>query len=446
MGVIVPNPTVTEVDGSPVVKNVQEIKFSNGTVTASGRTATIVNDGGGSGVESVSGTTPVSSTGGTTPTISLDDLGITEGKIAASAVTSDKVAASAIVAGKIATNAVETAKINALAVTTAKLAASAVSSAKLADDSVATAKIVDLNVTEGKLAADAVATAKIADSAVTTAKVAATAITQAKIANDAIGAAQIIDDAVTNDAVAANAIKTVNIEDSSVTVAKISATGTPSASTYLTGAGTWAAASGGDNDFDVKLVSVTLDGDTAYSYAAFPIMMMAPYGSSNHATANIDGKIAFFPFIAPKTGDIDKMYGKVTTAAGSACDVYVGVYSNGTGNVPGTRQGYVTIDGTVSGAWSTSTFSDTIAVTAGTQYWLALGKSANVTVKMSGCRAQYAPSVAPQQTIRESYPSQSIVTNNATYSFPASVTADDLEPGFSFSDLMNAPNVGVEIS
>jgi len=41
MGVIVPNPTVTEEDGSPVVKNVKEIKVSDGTLTASGRTATI---------------------------------------------------------------------------------------------------------------------------------------------------------------------------------------------------------------------------------------------------------------------------------------------------------------------------------------------------------------------------------------------------------------------
>lgn len=47
MGVIVPNPTVTEPDGSPVVRNVKEILVSNGTLTGSGRTATIDTTGSG---------------------------------------------------------------------------------------------------------------------------------------------------------------------------------------------------------------------------------------------------------------------------------------------------------------------------------------------------------------------------------------------------------------
>lgn len=55
MGVIVPNPTVTEPDGSPVVKNVKEILVSNGTLTGSGRTATIDTTG--------SGTVPAGSDG-----------------------------------------------------------------------------------------------------------------------------------------------------------------------------------------------------------------------------------------------------------------------------------------------------------------------------------------------------------------------------------------------
>lgn len=41
MGVIVPNPTVTETDGSPTVNNVKELKFSPGSLTVSGRVATV---------------------------------------------------------------------------------------------------------------------------------------------------------------------------------------------------------------------------------------------------------------------------------------------------------------------------------------------------------------------------------------------------------------------
>lgn len=47
MGVIVPNPTITELDGSPAIKNVKTIKVSNGTLTGSGRTATIDTEGSG---------------------------------------------------------------------------------------------------------------------------------------------------------------------------------------------------------------------------------------------------------------------------------------------------------------------------------------------------------------------------------------------------------------
>jgi hypothetical protein len=46
----------------------------------------------GASVRSVSGTAPISSTGGTNPTISLDNLGVTEGKIADGAVTETKLA------------------------------------------------------------------------------------------------------------------------------------------------------------------------------------------------------------------------------------------------------------------------------------------------------------------------------------------------------------------
>ena len=89
MGVIVPNPTVTEVDGSPSITNVKTIKVSNGTLTKSGRTATIETGGSGGGgtVTGVSGTSPISSTGGTTPAISLDAGGVSTDKVADDAIT-----------------------------------------------------------------------------------------------------------------------------------------------------------------------------------------------------------------------------------------------------------------------------------------------------------------------------------------------------------------------
>jgi len=104
-------------------------------------------------------------------TADIDNLQVTEAKIAALAVT----------AAKLAADAVETAKIKDLNVTDAKIAALAVTAAKLAADAVETAKIKDLQVTAAKLATDAVETAKIKDLQVTAAKLAADAVETAKI-------------------------------------------------------------------------------------------------------------------------------------------------------------------------------------------------------------------------------------------------------------------------
>ena len=187
MGVITPNPTITETDGSPTVTNVKTIKVSPGTLSVSGRTATIETGGAGGGgtVTAVTGATPVTSTGGTTPEIGLTNGGITS--------------------TYIADDAVVRAKIGPAAVGTTELGTSAVTAVKISDDAVTTSKIAD----------DAVTTAKMPDDTVTT----------AKIADGAVGTGQLA--------------------DASVTVGKVSATGSPGATTFLSGAGTWATPSGG---------------------------------------------------------------------------------------------------------------------------------------------------------------------------------------------------------
>lgn len=73
--------------------------------------------------------------------------------------------------------AVTTGKIDNLAVTDAKLAADSVITVKILDANVTTPKIADLNVTTGKLADDAVTTPKILDANVTNQKLDDTAVT-----------------------------------------------------------------------------------------------------------------------------------------------------------------------------------------------------------------------------------------------------------------------------
>lgn len=394
MGVVVPNPTVTEVDGSPSITNVKEIKFSNGTVTADGRTATVVNSGGGaSGVTSVSGTSPVSSSGGTTPAISLDDGGISTAKVADLAITNDKIAADAITNAKLADDAVDTANIVTSAVGTNEVAVNAI--------------------TSSRLNTDAVETDKITDSAVTGAKIADTTITPAKLDK--------------------------------------TSGGSPGATTYYRGDGAWATPSGGGSTgvFEVKLIDTALDTDDQ-DYKSWPLMMMPPYGTGNTITAKTQDKVTFWPFIAPVSGNFNRMYWEVSSAA-SAVDakVFLGIYSNGTGNIPTTLAGYATVDTTTAEASSTYVFSSTITLVAGTQYWLAScqnGAGGTYACSFKGCRGSNVPTIAPQSNIKTTYVSQSVTTNSGQTSLAASYDEDDLEPGQNFLEYGCAINIGVEFA
>lgn len=120
-------------------------------------------------------------------------------------------------------NVIATANINDLAITQVKLALLSVGTAQLIDANVTTVKILDANVTTPKLADDAVTQVKMADNSVgtlelidanvTTAKLLDHNVTQVKIAPLAVGTPELIDANVT----------TVKMADGSVTAPKLAA-------------------------------------------------------------------------------------------------------------------------------------------------------------------------------------------------------------------------------
>lgn len=110
------------------------------------------------------------------------------------------------------------------------------------DSSVATASLADAAVVTTKLADGSVTTAKLADLAVTPAKLVDHAVTTAKLADGAVGTTQLADLAVT----------TGKLADGAATVTKIGATGTPGATTFLRGDGTWAVPAGGSGGHTIQ--------------------------------------------------------------------------------------------------------------------------------------------------------------------------------------------------
>ena len=208
---------------------------------------------------------------------------------------------------------------------------------------------------------------------------------------------------------------------------------------------TIAASGGGGNDFNAELVGVTLDA-AGTGYGAFDILSLPPYGCSRYTTGSIDVKQYFYPFIAPKSGDLDELIVNFTSGASGATNVYYAIYRDNSG-VPSTVLGYATANGQTTGSQSITSFSGTITLARGTQYWLAQNKSTTDSITQRAIDNTYRMRIAPYQA----FPSTtngygtSLVSNSSVSSTPADTTAEDLEPGIYFSTLGSCPHISIKI-
>ena len=223
------------------------------------------------------------------------------------------------------------------------------------------------------------------------------------------------------------------------------ATGYVLKATSATAAGWAAESAGGGNDFNAELVGVELDA-SGTGYAVFDILSSPPYGVARYTTGGVDTKQYFYPFIAPKSGSLSEIIVNLTAAAGSATNLYYGFYRDNNG-VPSTVLGYATVDATLTGNISVTSFSSTIALTRGTQFWLSQSKSTSQSITQRSIQNDYMPRIAPT----EAFPSTtsgyytSLATNSAVTAVPADITAEGLEGGVYFSGLGSKPHIGIKI-
>jgi len=208
---------------------------------------------------------------------------------------------------------------------------------------------------------------------------------------------------------------------------------------------TWSTAAGGGNEFNAELVGVELD-QAGTGYAAFDILSLPPYGASRYNTGSIDAKQYFYPFIAPASGDISEIIMNFTSGSSGATNVYYGFYRDNNG-VPSTLLGYATADGTSTGEQSITSFSSTVTLTRGTQFWLSQNKSTTDSITQRAIDNTYRARIAPY----ESFPSTtngygtSLTTNSSVSAVPSDTTAEDLEPGIYFSGLGACPHISIKI-
>jgi len=121
-----------------------------------------------------------------------------------------------------------------------------------------------------------------------------------------------------------------------------------------------------------------------YSSSAYSVDYMellhtsAPWGVTNNAASNLGTDLLLWPFVASNSAALSSMSIYVSYSPGGTCTVQVGIYSDDDGT-PKDLIGYGTFDCSSSGMKTQTSFSSTITLVAGTQYWYSyLSTSTNV--------------------------------------------------------------------
>jgi len=127
----------------------------------------------------------------------------------------------------------------------------------------------------------------------------------------------------------------------------------------------------GGSEFNVELPK-----QSASTYSTSYMVNVAtapPYGSNTVQGGGVTTDMECWPFISPNSGDISKMYLGVNATVTNT--VSMAIYSDDDG-VPKTLLGYGDFDLSLStGTVSQTSFSATITLTRGTQYWYAMKSS-----------------------------------------------------------------------
>lgn len=220
-----------------------------------------------------------------------------------------------------------------------------------------------------------------------------------------------------------------------------------------------ASGGGGTNNFDVNLVSTPL-GPTA-NYMIWDVLSLPPYGSATYQNTaqGSQQKQAFFPFIAPKTGNLGKMHVNIVTSATDTQTLYCTIWSTNSNGLPDAIQGYGEFDVRNNvGATSISTFyaggggsTTTISLTKGTQYFMSFNNQNTRAFEMEGCTLSSRARIAPLQNFtsfnNNSGSGKFIQTSGSVFGVPSgTVAATGLESGNAAGSIGPPTQIGLEYS
>ena len=204
------------------------------------------------------------------------------------------------------------------------------------------------------------------------------------------------------------------------------------------------AASGG-GDFNVNLLEDVINS----GYTRYPISSQAPYGSTSVTTATYGASSTFdqpyaFPFIAPESGDVSELGVEITSAAGSSCNLEVGIYSTTSTGAPDSLLGKAVFDITTTGFKYDTSLSATATLVKSTQYWIMFVRdTSGISYGVRAVQQAFGtPTICPMDSPNPNGSCKQIKLSNSDNTLPASsITLTDFFPA---SD--NVPCLSLKIS
>ena len=194
----------------------------------------------------------------------------------------------------------------------------------------------------------------------------------------------------------------------------------------LTVAGEWngllTAASAGS--FNAEITSAD---DISGSYPLNRLDATPPFGvnTGNNAQSSRDEPM-FYPFIAPESSTVDGIVVNISSAAGSACNGVVAIYSDNDG-VPYEKLGSDAIFDAETTGQVEQTSVGSITLVRGTQYWVGYTRSAAVSFSWM-CGGTTTPYFGPTDNLSSTWYLLWIPSAGSDNVLPATVTATDLAP------------------
>tara|TARA_R100001163_G_scaffold44359_1_gene33494 strand:- start:1885 stop:3108 length:1224 start_codon:yes stop_codon:yes gene_type:complete len=193
------------------------------------------------------------------------------------------------------------------------------------------------------------------------------------------------------------------------------------------------AAAGGSNDFDLQLPGTELPSGSP-TYTIFLIDRQPGWGTVESSTTSINfttTNVQYWPFIAPKTADVEKVF--VHVNSDGTGQLGFAIYSDN-GGVPNAKiGGTATFTFGSLGTGVTNAAPDaTISLTKGTQYWMAFVETASGNSAIMGTSVLSSFNCGPLSSTTTSFSSvynNCLFESGASGSFGATTNLANLTPG-----------------